>query len=101
VPRFAENAAALANEQSATIQIPVGAPRQILSVHKDALVRQPEEVMVFIVIDGTAQPRTIIIGEAVGARYEVLDGLSEGDLVIVRGNERLQPGMPVRIEEAS
>jgi len=101
VPRFAENAAALANEQSATIQVPVGAPRQILSVHKDALVRQPEDVMVFIVIDGTAQPRTIIVGEAVGARYEVLDGLSEGDLVVVRGNERLQPGMPVRIEEAS
>ena len=101
VPRFAENAAALANEQSATIQVPVGAPRQILSVHKDALVRQPEDVMVFIVIDGTAQPRTIIVGEAVGARYEVLDGLSEGDMVVVRGNERLQPGMPVRIEEAS
>jgi hypothetical protein len=31
----------------------------------------------------------------------VLDGLRAGELVVVRGNERLQPGMRVRIEEAS
>ncbi|MGF1630744.1 MAG: efflux RND transporter periplasmic adaptor subunit [Kiloniellaceae bacterium] len=101
VPRFAEDAAALANEQSATMQIPVGAPRQIVSVHKDALIQQPNDIMVFVVVDGKAQPRTIIVGEAVGPRFEVLDGLNYGDLVVVRGNERLQPDMPVRIEEAS
>jgi multidrug efflux pump subunit AcrA (membrane-fusion protein) len=57
--------------------------------------------MVFVVVDGTAEPRQVVVGEAVGARYEVLDGLRAGELVVVRGNERLQPGMRVRIEEAS
>jgi hypothetical protein len=101
MPRFAADTAAMANEQSVTIQVPVGAPRQIVSVHKDALIQQPDDIMVFVVVEGQAQPRKIIVGEAVGARYEVLDGLSEGELVVVRGNERLQPGMPVRIEGAS
>jgi SOS-response transcriptional repressor LexA len=30
-----------------------------------------------------------------GDRYEVLDGLQEGDLVVVRGNERLRPGQDI------
>lgn len=100
-PRFTASGAALANEQSVTLQIPVGAPRQIVSVHKDAIIRRPDEVMVFVVVDGKAEPREILLGEALGARYEVLDGLSAGELVVVRGNERLQPGMQVRIEGAS
>ena len=38
-----------------------------------------------------AQPRFVTIGVPVGNRYEVLDGLNVGDLVVVRGNERLRP----------
>ncbi|MEQ8356426.1 MAG: efflux RND transporter periplasmic adaptor subunit [Kiloniellaceae bacterium] len=94
-------AAPLANEQSVTVQVPIGAPREIVSVHKDAIIKQPGDTMVFIVTDGKAQPRSVVLGEAVGSRYEVLDGLGEGDLVVVRGNERLRPGTAVAIEEAS
>jgi RND family efflux transporter MFP subunit len=91
----------LANEQSVTMQIPVGSPRRIVSVHKDAVVQREGEMTVFKVVDGTAERVRIVIGEAVGDRFEILDGLNEGDLVVVRGNERLQPGMAVRIEGAS
>lgn len=101
VPRFTAQSSALANEQSVTLLVPVGAPREIVTVHKDAIIRRPEGVLVYLVIDGKAEPRQIVLGEPVGARYEVLDGLSEGALVVVRGNERLQPGMRVRIEEGT
>lgn len=93
--------APLANEQSVTVQVPIGAPRQIVSVHKDAIIKRPGDTIVFVAADGQAQPRSIVLGEAVGSRYEVLDGLSEGELVVVRGNERLRPGDRVAIEEAS
>jgi RND family efflux transporter MFP subunit len=105
VPELGRGSAAghglLANEQTVTIQVPVGARRQIVTVHKDAIIQRPDNVIVYIVSEGKAQPRTVILGEAVGARFEVLDGLGEGELVVVRGNERLRPDMPVRIEEAS
>ena len=39
-------------------------------------------------------------GEAVGARMEVLRGLAQGDLVVVRGNERLRPGQDVRYNKS-
>ncbi len=100
-PQGQAAAGVLANEQSVTVQVPIGAPREIVSVHKDAIIKKPNDTIVFVVTDGKAEPRSIVLGEAVGSRYEVLDGLAVGDLVVVRGNERLQPGTPVQIEEAS
>jgi len=57
--------------------------------------------LVFVVEGEAANIRPIQLGEAVGGRFEVLQGLKPGDLVVVRGNERLQPGQRVRIERDS
>ncbi|ABG30984.1 efflux RND transporter periplasmic adaptor subunit [Roseobacter denitrificans] len=85
----------LAIGQSITINIPISAPREVLSVPKDALVQARGGWTVFVAADGTAQPRTVQIGVALGDRFEVLDGLSEGDVVVTRGNERLRPGQEI------
>ena len=81
--------------QSITVQVPVGQARQILSVPKDALVQARGGWTVFVAEDGKAQPRTVQIGLPMGNRYEVVDGLANGDLVVVRGNERLRPGQDI------
>ncbi|MEL7211286.1 MAG: efflux RND transporter periplasmic adaptor subunit [Pseudomonadota bacterium] len=81
--------------QSITVQIPVGAARSILSVPKDALVQAQGGWTVFIANDGKAEPRTVQIGLPMGDRYEVVNGLTEGDIVVVRGNERLRPGQDI------
>jgi RND family efflux transporter MFP subunit len=91
----------LAADQSVTVHVPVGASRVVLSVHKDAVIKQGDSAMVFIANGEVAEPREITLGEAVGSRYEVLTGLEEGELVVVRGNERLRPGDKVRIDGAS
>ncbi|WP_299415305.1 efflux RND transporter periplasmic adaptor subunit [uncultured Sulfitobacter sp.] len=77
--------------QSLTLDIPIGEPREMLSVPKDALVQAQGGWTVFVAVDGKAQPRFVTIGVPVGDRYEVVSGLSVGDLVVVRGNERLRP----------
>ncbi|KIT14330.1 efflux RND transporter periplasmic adaptor subunit [Jannaschia aquimarina] len=81
--------------QSVTVMIPVDAPRDLLTVPKDALVQAQGGWTVFVVEDGAAQPRTVEIGLAVGDRFEVVSGLTDGDVVVVRGNERLRPGQEV------
>lgn len=81
--------------QSLTVSIPVGAPRDVLSVPKDALVQSPGGWTVFVASEGKAQPRPIEIGLALADRYEVLSGLAPGDQVVVRGNERLRPGQDI------
>ncbi|WP_422365805.1 efflux RND transporter periplasmic adaptor subunit [Pelagibius sp.] len=98
IPRLSDVTTPLANEQSVTVMVPIGAPRQIVSVHKDAIIQRSDGAMVFVVSEGQAQSRPIVLGEPVGNRYEVLKGLIEGEKTVVRGNERLRPGASVRID---
>ncbi|NQY60720.1 efflux RND transporter periplasmic adaptor subunit [Cognatishimia sp.] len=85
----------LAAGQSVTLNIPISAPRDVTAVPKDALIRARGGWQVFLAVDGKALPRPIQIGSALGDRYEVLSGISEGDVVVIRGNERLRPGQEI------
>lgn len=97
-PRFETPMTGLADGQSATLELPIGLPRDIVSVHKDALVHSQGRTIVYVVVDGAAEARPVALGVAVGQRFEVLDGLAPGDLVVVRGNERLRPGQAVTFD---
>ena len=88
---------AIAANQSVLLHIPIGGSRKVLTVSKDAIVRTGERSQVFVVIDGKAVAKTVQLGESVGSRYQVLQGLSDGDTVVVRGNESLRSGQPVQI----
>ncbi len=99
-PDFSAGERVYAINQSATVQIPLGKPRQVVSVHKDAVINAAQGRMVFVVGDDkAAQPRPVQLGRAVGSRFEVLGGLAPGEIVVIRGNERLLPGQKVRYEE--
>lgn len=100
-PLFAAAPGSLADGQSVTIDLPIGAPRDVVSVHKDAIVRNVTGAAVFVVVDGIAEHRPVSLGEALGTRFEVLDGVVPGDVVVVRGNERLMPGQAVQFEGQS
>ena len=91
---LAENAAA---NQSVSLAIPAGRVRDVVTVHKDAVLNKGGRRVVFLVEDGKANLRPVQLGEAVGGRFVVLSGLMPGDRVVVRGNERLRPGQIVKI----
>ncbi|TVQ53710.1 MAG: efflux RND transporter periplasmic adaptor subunit [Rhodobacteraceae bacterium] len=86
---------ALAAGQSVTLRMPTAEARPALTVSKDAVSQTPRGWTVFVAVDGKAEPRIVEIGQPVGDRLEVLGGLAEGDLVVVRGNERLRPGQSI------
>ena len=88
----------LAAGQSVILRAPVGPPREALSVAKDALVQQSGGWIVFVAEDGKATPRRVTIGAAAGGRFEVQGDLEAGELVVVRGNERLRPGQDIAYE---
>jgi len=101
VVRFIANIGAtlrpLAHDQSVTLEIPIGPERQVLTVHKDAIVTRQGKDIVFVAKGDEVQARTVRLGVAVGSRREVLDGLGEGERVVVRGNERLRPGAKIQV----
>lgn len=86
--------------QSITVSVPTDAPRDALSVPKDALTQSTNGWSVYVDEDGVATLRTVQVGVAMGDRFEVLSGLNEGEFVVVRGNERLFPGQPIQATNA-
>lgn len=99
-PATVDDGAGLAAGQTVTIHVPVGETRQVLTVHKDAVLAKGGGNSVYLVADGTVQPRSVTLGVASGDRFVVESGLAEGDLVVTRGNERLRPGQSVIWPEA-
>jgi RND family efflux transporter MFP subunit len=95
-PDLGAFAGKLAGNQSVTVQIPIGAAGDVLTVHKDAIVILKGRTMVYLVEDGKAAVRPVKTGTAIGGRFEVTGGLKSGDVVVIRGNERLRPGQPVK-----
>lgn len=101
VPQFTEDHGSVAVNQSITVHVPIGATRQVVTVHKDAITVFRGQDMVFAVVDGKAVPRPVAIGESIGVRFEVHSGVAEGEQVVIRGNERLRPGQPVEVQPGS
>ena len=89
-----------AANQTVLLRIPVGAAREALSVHKDAVLQRSGGAAVFVVAGGKAEMRRVRLGEAVASRFEVLEGLQSGDMAVTRGNERLRDGQQVRVTGA-
>jgi RND family efflux transporter MFP subunit len=97
VPKFGDLAKPLATNQSVTVHVPIGIPRTVTTVSKDAIVQRGGNTLVFVVRDGNGQPQPVKLGESVGNRFVVTSGVKAGDRVVVRGNENLRPGQRLRI----
>ncbi len=71
-----------------------------LGVSKDAIVRQGDRTLVYTVVDGVASEVTVKTRGSLGTLVAIEgDGLEAGQEVIVRGNERISDGSPVRTED--
>ncbi|MGB0631347.1 MAG: efflux RND transporter periplasmic adaptor subunit, partial [Alphaproteobacteria bacterium] len=97
VPEFGEKKKPFAVNQSVTVLVPIGKVRQVLTVHKDAIVYRGNDRVVSIVRRDKAFPRKVQVGPAVGNRFVVVEGLKAGDQVVTHGNETLPPGTAVRV----
>ena len=87
--------------QTLRVSIPTSEAREALTVPRDALVLRPEGQSVYVVdADNQAQRVNVTVGVGQGDYIEVLGDVSPGDRVVIRGNERLQPGQAVDIQDS-
>ncbi|MFM8891743.1 MAG: efflux RND transporter periplasmic adaptor subunit, partial [Planctomycetia bacterium] len=80
--------------------LPVGPTGRAIVVPKDALVLGDRAAVVYCVdasaaTTGTVRPVPVSLGATVEGSVEIRGGIEPGQLVVVRGNERLRPGMAV------
>jgi HlyD family secretion protein len=69
---------------------------QVLKVPVGALFRQGEQWAAFVVADGRAQLRLVKAGRSSGTETQVLEGLKEGESVILYPGSRVRDGQRVK-----
>lgn len=72
-----------------------------ITVPTRAVLEGPQGKFVYVMQDGKAQARPVQVGEQLGERWLVHQGLAAGDEVIVDGVMRIGPGAPVQLAPAS
>lgn len=85
---------------SATFRVP--GEKDVLTVPRDAVVRLPDgSTVTWVVRDADGMKKAasarVRIGDGMGDRVRVLDGLDAGERVVVRGNETLRDGQIITI----
>jgi membrane fusion protein, multidrug efflux system len=80
-------------------------PATMPSAPEMAMVEEGKDVFVFRVApkDGVevAEKVKIATGRRVDGMVEILSGVTAGDRVVIEGVQRVRPGRPVRVSEAS
>ncbi len=89
--------------------LPTGPQTKALLVPKDALVLGGPQPAVYVVVAApaaegqtesagqTVRPVPVVLGIASGPLIQISGDLKSGDQVVVRGNERLRPGQPIKV----
>jgi len=73
--------------------------RNVIMIPQKAVLQNPMGTIVFVVKEGKAAVRPVVLGDPVGNSYVVRSGLADGDEVIVNNFFRVKPGMPVVIDK--
>lgn len=81
--------------------VPNADAKTVTAIPRDALVLRRDGVSVFVAKDGVAEQVSVEVGIGQGELVEVIGEVQAGDLVIVRGAERIQPGQAVIIKETN
>ena len=80
------------------VVIPTSQAREVVSIHRDALVIRRGSLSVFKVSeDNISQKVMVNVGIGDGDYIEVIGDIAANDRVVTRGGERLRPGVTVTI----
>ncbi|MBE3127297.1 MAG: efflux RND transporter periplasmic adaptor subunit [Candidatus Atribacteria bacterium] len=71
--------------------------QDVLIIPSSALTRKQDGIYVYAVEEGIARQKEVVLGIIQGERIEILDGLSEGEEIVVLGNQELEDGLKVDV----
>ena len=81
------------------LKIPIGEGKSALVVNKDALIANGEKTIVYLIEKGVAKRKNVLIGNSYKNKIEIISGLKEDDLIVIRGNENLRNNQRVKIKK--
>ena len=98
--RIAANDPAWVIGSPVRVALPNSDPRELIAISRDALLLRGTEIFVLRVTDeNTVERIKVSTGIGLGSQVEVIGNVADGDRIIIRGAERLQPGQSVVVTE--
>jgi len=82
----------------AEVQLPASGQEQLLA-SREAVIKEGEKNFVWLIKDGRAEQREVQVGESDGKQIAVTSGLSEGEELVTAGQEKLQEGAAVAVQQ--
>lgn len=73
------------------------AARESVTAPEEAIVPEGGETFVYVIADDRAQRRPVVVGTRAAGRAEITSGLAAGEMVVVRGVQKVGDGRPVRV----
>ena len=84
------------------VSLPTAAPREVITIHRDALVLRKGGISVFRINDeNIAEQVSVQVGIGDGEYVEIRGDINAEDRIVTRGGERLHPGETVKISSKS
>jgi len=71
--------------------------QDVLIISSSALVRKKDGVYVYVIEEGIARQKEVVLGIIQAKRVEILEGLSEEEEIVVLGNQELGDGLKVDV----
>lgn len=68
-----------------------------LTIPREALIGSIRKPEVFVIENGAARLRPIVVGSEFGTRLQVIDGLKDGEQVVTSGHNNLRDDYPVTV----
>jgi len=84
---------------SANLIVKDDEPQDVLTIPQAAVIEQMGEFSVFLVEDGIARRVKVTTGRNIRDRTVILDGLQEGQEIIVKGVQRVNDGEQVNADK--
>jgi RND family efflux transporter MFP subunit len=83
------------------VALPNSEPRELVAIPRDGLVLRGSNIFVMRVNkDNTVEKIEVETGIGLGGFVEVIGNVDQGDQIITRGGERIQPGQAVTIADS-
>ena len=93
--RIANPAGTLKPGMFARATADLGGKTHAILLPEQVIVPKPDGSYVFLAVDGKAELRKVVLGKRDPGRVEIVSGVVEGDTVILDGQIKLRPGVPV------
>ena len=83
------------------VALPSSEPRELVAIPRDGLVMRGSNIFIMRVNeDNTVERVNVQTGIGLGGFVEVIGQVNQGDRIVTRGGERLQPGQTVAVSDS-